>query len=495
MNFFYLLRLNNIVPSTLPQKDFVVEGLAYDSRKVKNNYIFFAIKGYKDDGNKYVQDAISNGAKVIITDNKSADKLHELLPNVQIIGSRDVRKSIALMSNIYYGCPSEKLNLIGVTGTNGKTTITYLLKAIFEESGFKCGLIGTIDYMTGEKTEVSRLTTPDSLEINQILSRMVESKINFCFMEVSSIALVLNRVYGQNFKSGIFTNLTSEHLDLHENMKNYFNAKKILFDNLKKSDIAVSNKDDEYGEFILKDTKAKKIFYSIDSESDFKAVKEKISIDGIEFVLNIKGKEYKIKSNLTGRFNIYNILAAISAALKYEIKIETIISALSKFMPVNGRFNKIKLPNDAHAVIDYSHTSDSLKNAIEAALEINKTQNNKGRIITIFGCGGNKDKTKRPVMGDIATSLSDYSIVTSDNPRFEDPMDIINEVVKGIKTKGNFQIEDNRDEAIKKGIEMSKANDIILICGKGHETYQEINGVKTHFDDKEMVQKYFHLAK
>ena len=495
MKFFDLLKLNIAVPSSTQQIDFVVEGLAYDSRKVKNNFIFFAIKGYKDDGNKYIESAIANGAKAVITDNQSVDELKKKFPDVQIIGVNDVRKIMAKVSSEFYRNPSGKIKLIGITGTNGKTTITYLLKAIFEEAGFKCGLIGTIDYITGGKNESSKLTTPDSIEINQMLSSMVDNGIEYCFMEVSSIALVLDRVYGQNFRAGVFTNLTSEHLDLHENMENYFNAKKILFDNLSADSFAISNKDDEYGERIIKHTKARKIFYSIIKGSDFRAVEEKIAIEGLEFILKTKSGEFNIKSSLTGKFNIYNILAAVSLALQFNIKIEIIIFALLKFGAVNGRFNKIKLPNNSYAIIDYSHTSDSLKNAIEAAVEINKTQGNKGRVITIFGCGGNKDKTKRPVMGNIASSLSDYSIVTSDNPRYEDPMDIIKEILNGIKTKGNFEIEVNREKAIQRGIEMSKANDIILICGKGHETYQEIDGVRSHFDDKEIVQKYFHLAK
>jgi UDP-N-acetylmuramoyl-L-alanyl-D-glutamate--2,6-diaminopimelate ligase len=495
MNFLYLLNKSDIVPSSTNQNDFVVEGLAYDSKKVKKNFIFFAIKGYKDDGNKYVESAISNGAEAIITDSSSFNNLREKFSNVNVIGVEDVRETMAMMSSVFYDYPSRKLNLIGVTGTNGKTTITYLLKKIFEDAGLRCGLIGTIDYMTGEKTEASRLTTPDSIEINKMLSDMVNSGIQYCFMEVSSIALVLKRVYNLRFIAGVFTNLTSEHLDLHENMENYFQAKKILFDNLSEECVAISNKDDNYGFRILENTVAKKIFYSMQKEADYRAVDENVSMEGLDFILKTQKRDFKIKSNITGRFNIYNILAAVSVADQFKIKSETIVSAISKFVPVNGRFNKILLPNKAYAVIDYSHTSDSLKNAIEAAIEINGMQGNRGRVITIFGCGGNKDKTKRPVMGNISTSLSSYSIVTSDNPRFEEPMDIINEVISGIKTKGNYEIEVNREKAISRGIEISKANDIILICGKGHETYQEVKGVKFHFDDKEMVEKYFHLAK
>jgi UDP-N-acetylmuramoyl-L-alanyl-D-glutamate--2,6-diaminopimelate ligase len=474
-------------------KDFTVTGLTYDSRKVKDGYIFFAIKGYKEDGNKYATKAIEDGAKVIITDEESANNFN--CKDIDIIGVDDVRKVMAQMAFAFCGNPSEKIKLIGVTGTNGKTTITYLLKHIFETAGFKCGLIGTIDYLTGVSKQESRLTTPDSIEINMMLKEMVESGIEYCFMEVSSIALVLHRVYGQKFSAGVFTNLTSEHLDLHKNMNNYFDAKKILFDYLDESNCAVSNLDDEYGFNIIKNTKGKKIYYAMNSDADYKAVNEKISMEGLLFDILCKEGKYNINTKLTGRFNIYNILAAVSLARSMNIEFETIQKAILDFGAVNGRFNKIKLPNKAYAVIDYSHTSDSLKNAVESAIEIRNMSEVKGRVITIFGCGGNKDRTKRSVMGETATSLSDYTIITSDNPRFEDPMDIINEILAGVKTKDNFEIDANREQAIKKGIEISKNGDIVLICGKGHETYQEVKGVKSHFDDKEIVEKYSRLAK
>lgn len=492
MKFSTLINIAGLKSDSL--KDFTVSGLTYDSRKIKDGYVFFAIKGYKEDGNKYVPKAIENGAKAIITDTASAKEI--TVKGVNIIGVEDVRKVMAQMAFEFYARPTDKIKLIGVTGTNGKTTITYLLRHIFETAGFKCGLVGTIDYSTGVKKQESKLTTPDSIEINAMLKEMVDAGIDYCFMEVSSIALVLHRVYGLHFASGVFTNLTSEHLDLHTNMQNYFEAKKILFDNLDSATFAVSNMDDIYGIGIVKNTKAKKIYYSmISDESEYRAVDEKISMGGISFDILNKGNKYKMTSSLTGRFNIYNILAAVSLARSLKIDFEVIQKAISTFGAVNGRFNKVELPNKAYAVIDYSHTSDSLKNAVESAVEIRNMNPEKGRVITIFGCGGNKDRTKRPAMGEIATSLSDYTIITSDNPRFEDPMDIIKEILEGVKTKDNFEVNANREEAIKRGIEISKKGDIILICGKGHETYQEVMGVRSHFDDKEMVEKYFNLAK
>ena len=475
--------------------DFNVEGISYDSRKIKPNYIFFAIKGFKEDGNKYIDKAIENGAGVVFTefDVRNLNKKYKDA-GVYFFKVDEIRKFMARMSSEFYGNPSRKLKMIGVTGTNGKTTIAYLIKAIIEEAGFKCGLLGTIDYMIGENKHVSNLTTPEAVEINEMLREMVDADQKFCVIEVSSIALVLERVYGLDFDAGIFTNLSSEHLDLHKTMESYLEAKKILFDLLDEKGFAVSNKDDIYGENILKDTKAQKIYYSINNKSEYKATNEAFSIEGLEFELSSGEQNYRITSKLSGRFNIYNVLAAIALVREFGIDFDIIEKVISNFEPVNGRFNKIKLSNGAYAVIDYSHTSDSLKNAIESAIEIKDNQMLKGKVITIFGCGGNKDKIKRPVMGKFATQLSDHTIITSDNPRYEKPMDIIDEILEGIDKSKSYEVNERREEAIKKGIEISSEGDIILICGKGHETYQEIEGVRSHFDDKEIVEKYSHLA-
>jgi len=490
MKFSKILERINLKHNFSAFKDFDVKGLAYDSRKVKPGYIFFAIKGLKDDGNKYADDAIKYGAKIIF----SEEDVKTEFP-IKVFKVDRIRKFMATVSGVFYEDPSAKLKLIGVTGTNGKTTTTYLIRSFLQEAGYKVGLIGTIDYQTGNMKMDSTLTTPESIEMNMMLREMVNSKMDFCVMEVSSIALEMDRVYGLNFDSAIFTNLTSEHLDFHNDMSNYFEAKKILFDNLKSTTHAIANKDDEYGEKILKDTLAKKFFYSMKNDSDLKAFNEKLTLNGLEFYVKYKDNNYKLTSNLTGRFNIYNILSSVSALLNYNIDMNSIQKSLLNFHEVSGRFNRIKLPNGAIAVIDYSHTSDSLKNAVESAREIVNEEKSKGKVITIFGCGGNKDRTKRPVMGDYATRLSDHSIITSDNPRFEDPMEIITEILSGVKTKNKFEVIENREEAIKKGIELSKEGDIVLICGKGHETYQEVNGVKNHFNDKEMVNKYSSLAK
>jgi UDP-N-acetylmuramoyl-L-alanyl-D-glutamate--2,6-diaminopimelate ligase len=278
-------------------------------------------------------------------------------------------------------------------------------------------------------------------------------------------------------------------------MENYLEAKKILFDTLTDTSLAISNKDDDYGIRILNSYKGEKKYYSINEESDLKAEIIKIGLNGLSFTIKVNGATHTVVSSLTGKFNVYNILAAIECCLRYGIKIETILSAINKFEAAKGRFNRTMLPNGACAIVDYSHTSDSLKNAIEAAIDVRNSEGVNGKVITLFGCGGDKDNTKRPVMGKIATDLSDYVIISSDNPRTEDPMSIIRDIEKGIDANRLYEVEADRDKAIKRSIEVSKKGDIILVCGKGHETYQEIKGVKSHFDDQEVIQKYSNLAK
>ncbi len=486
MKLSELLKRSSVETDFGNLKDSDVTGISYDSRKIKPGNIFFAIKGLKDEGSKYINDAVKNGATLVI----SEEEVKNDYVSVDTIKTKNIRKLMAVMSREFYFSNAGRLKLIGITGTNGKTTTAYLIKYFLEEAGYKTGLIGTIDYLLGGKKMNSTLTTPDSVEMNEMLGEMEKNKTDFCVMEVSSIALVMDRVYGLNYDTAVFTNLTSEHLDFHKTMENYFESKKILFDNLSVNSFAVSNKDDIYGEKILDNCKAVKMYYSVKNKSDIKAINEKLSLDGLEFEAEYRNSNYRFISNLSGRFNIYNILASVSVALNYDIDISFLQNSLRKFKEVKGRFNRLHLSNGAVAVIDYSHTSDSLKNAIESAREIINSENRNGRVITIFGCGGNKDKTKRPVMGSYAIQLSDFAIITSDNPRFEDPMEIIDEILKGVRQKDNYEVIENREDAIKRGIELSEEGDIVLICGKGHETYQEIMGVRKHFDDREIVEKY-----
>ncbi|MBK8981438.1 MAG: UDP-N-acetylmuramoyl-L-alanyl-D-glutamate--2,6-diaminopimelate ligase [Ignavibacteria bacterium] len=470
-------------------EDTEITGISYDSRNLNPGNIFFAVKGLQSDGNKFVNEAIAKGAVLVFT--KEASDSFEKIP---VISVKEIRKFMAVVSGIFYGDPSSKLKLIGITGTNGKTTTSYLIHSMLSEAGYKTGLIGTIEYRIGDKKFESKLTTPDSVELNMILNEMVTENIEYCVMEVSSIALSMDRVYGLKFDTAVFTNLTSEHLDFHKDMGSYLSAKKILFDSLSERSFALSNRDDEYGERITNDTKAEKIFYVIDASiknsKDIKAENVKLDMNGIKFDLTRLGESTEICCGLAGRFNVYNALASAGTVLNYGVDLNCIKTVLSKFEGVPGRFQKLPMPNGALSVVDYSHTSDSLKNAIEAAREIIDDEGKGGSLITIFGCGGNKDRTKRPVMGKFATELSDYTIITSDNPRFEEPLEIIKEIESGINAGKKYEVIENREEAIKKGIEISSRGDIILICGKGHETYQEVKGVRSHFDDKEIVSKY-----
>lgn len=480
-------QLINTIGLELPKStnDFEVKGLSLDSRNVKEGYIFFSIKGSKTDGRIYLNQALENGAVFVVAD-KAFINDYKGLDNIIFVDN--IRKIMAKASCIFYDNPSNKIKVVGITGTNGKTTISYIIKSILETAGHQCGLIGTINYVTGkEVVKSARLTTPDSIELNSMLAEMVKNGIEYCAMEVSSIALENFRVHNIDFDSALFTNLTSEHMDLHGNMQNYFKAKKLLFDNLGEGNIAISNSDDLYGIKILSNCKGTKKYYSINEESDLKAEKIKINLNGLKFYIKYKNKDYFVESTLTGRFNVYNILAGIQFGIEKNIPIQTILSAIKSFKAIKGRFNRTSLPNGAHAIVDYSHTSDSLKNAIESAIEVRNAESHNGRVITIFGCGGDRDKTKRPVMGKIATELSDIVIITSDNPRTEDPNIIVKDILEGIEGNNNYKVIVNREEAIKEGIKISREGDIILVCGKGHETYQEINGIKTHFDDEEII--------
>lgn len=489
MRFSELIENSKSGISDFIGEDFEVKGLAYDSRKIKPGYVFFALKGFRDDGTKYIDDAFNKGAAAVICDGGTAEDR-----GGQIITAMNARRAMALMSSAFFNNPSGKLRMTGITGTNGKTTTAFLTKAIFEHAGIPCGLIGTINYEYGDVIGQAGLTTPDSIELNMLLSEMADAGMKHCVMEVSSIALVMERVYGIKFSTAVFTNLTSEHLDFHRNMEEYLLAKKILFDGLSREANAVTNNDDEYGSRILSDTQARIFTYSVFNPGDLTPRNLSVSVKGISFEVTYNGKTAKFISKLTGRFNVYNILSAAAAGICNGIELTAISEAVSKFEAVKGRFNRLHLPNGATAVVDYSHTSDSLRNAIESARDLVRLDGKNGKVITVFGCGGNKDRTKRPVMGKLAVTLSDYAIITSDNPRYEDPNVIIDEIISGTNGNKNFEAIEDREQAIRAGIELSREGDIVLICGKGHEDYQEIMGVRKQFDDIEMVTKYSNNA-
>lgn len=473
--------------------DFKVNALRYNSKEVVQNDIFFAIKGLKTDGNQYIKSAFENGAKAVFTDSMPG------IIDSRIYKVNNCRKIMAEMSNVFYGMPSQKMKIIGVTGTNGKTTITSLINFVLQAEGKKTGLIGTNGNYINKRFIKTEHTTPESVDLNKLLAEMSSDGVEFVTMEVSSHSLSLHRVYNIDFDIVLFTNLTPEHLDFHGSMEDYFKAKKILFDSVKRINrkgnrtAAIYNCDDEFGEKIAFSTEAERIAYGFGCGT-YTAQNLEMDFSGMSFDVLVprNGEDVdkiSIKTGLTGRFNVYNILAATAALKTAGIRYSKITDAIKKFKPVDGRFNQVKLSNNAAAVIDYSHTPDSLYKALTTIREILDDNKSKGKIITVFGCGGNRDKAKRPLMGKIASENSDEVIITSDNPRDEEPMEIIDEIKTGIE-KDNFSVEENRELAIKKAVAMSSKGDVILIAGKGHETYQEIKGVKYHLSDKEIVEKY-----
>lgn len=463
-----------------------IEDITINSQMVKKNSLFFAIEGFKTDGHKFIPDAVNQGAAAVVLQKVDTvpDQLFTHSNCVKIV-VEDSRKSLAEFSNIFYNEPSKKLTLVGITGTKGKTTTAFFVKNIFEKANYKSGLIGTIANYIGNEEIKTMLTTPQSNEINSLLAKMVSKGCSHCVMEVSSHALHLHRVDYLNFKIGIFTNITSDHMDYHKTFEHYLNSKKILFDMISSDGKVVVNSDDPHFEKLLVDTKAQKFFYGASSKSDFKIQNIEFTLDGTTFKIIYKGKQYQLATNLVGHFNAYNATAAFASAVLSDIDIQTAIEGIRTTPQVPGRFEVISKKNKK-VIIDYSHTSDSLKQALIAIHHIVK---NERPVYTVFGCGGDRDRTKRPIMGSIASSMSKKVFVTSDNPRTENPEKIIEEILNGIK-QNNYTAIENREEAIRSAIFESEDNAVILIAGKGHENYQEINGVRKHFSDKETAIKY-----
>lgn len=463
-----------------------ISGIFYDSRKVTKNSIFVAIEGYKTDGHNFIMDAISRGAIAIVMQNESTFPDDAITrQNSAKILVKDSRAALAELSNFYYDKPSRKLKLIGVTGTNGKTTTTFFIKSIFKTAGYKTGLIGTIKNLIGNVEVPSSLTTPESNDLNSLFRDMVDQGCTHGVMEVSSHSLVLKRVHNIHFEAGIFTNLTQEHLDFHGTMDEYLNAKKILFDSLDGNVIALYNADDDYGRKVVSGTKANVCSYGTNISADYRIKNIQFDLSGTNFQATVNGKEYNVSTSLVGGFNAYNACSAFAVCHRLGIDAKLILDGIKYTEQVPGRFEVVGSGNKK-AIIDYSHTPDSLEKALLAVRNIVKDSS---RVIVVFGCGGNRDKTKRPVMGRISSEIADEVIITSDNPRFENPLKIIEEIKIGIH-KNNFSIKENREEAIKTAIKNSPDNSVILIAGKGHENYQEINGVRNHFSDKEIAEKY-----
>lgn len=453
-----------------------------NTKDVMEDDIFFCIKGYNFDGHNFIDIVLSKGAKVIVINKDFENKISKNL-NCVLISVDDTRKALSIAAINFYGRLHEKFKIIGITGTNGKTTTTFILREIFKNAGFRTGIIGTVGNFINDKKIKSDKTTPGALELNKLFNDMFKESVEYCFMEVSSHALELDRVYGINFDYGVFTNLTQDHLDFHKNFYSYFDAKFKLFENSRKK---IVNNDDIYGKKIIEKIDSNVITYGINNmKSDFIAKDISFLNNKSIFTFCDKfGREYKFDYNLVGNFNIYNALPAIIIALNEGVSVNVIEESLKNVF-VRGRLENIskKYNLDYDIYLDYAHTPDGLENCL---LTLKKISN--GRIICVVGCGGDRDREKRPLIGKIASDISDYVYVTSDNPRSEDPEEIINDIVVGIE-KSNYEVVVNRFDAIKKSIKNGKSNDIILIAGKGHEDYQILKNEIIHFDEREIVDE------
>lgn len=460
--------------------------IQYDSRKVERGDAFVALRGSRLDGNRFIQDAIVRGAKVVVTDDDASlpDSFFMHAGVVKVV-VQDSREALAIMSAAMYDYPAEKLSLIGVTGTNGKTTTTAIIRSLLDSSGKKTGLIGTIEYNVGGESRPASHTTPESRELQALFSEMVSNRCSAAVMEVSSHALDQRRVHGLPFDVAVFTNLTQDHLDYHGSMESYFLSKQRLFDALPQDAVAVINADDPFGKRLKEIITARTVTFGLTDGADVRATDISVSWKGIECSIRYAGASTKISSPLVGTFNVYNILAAFAAVSAMGIPEATIGEMLKEVKPVRGRFEQFLSPEGWVAVVDYAHTPDALDKTLRAILDLK----GRGRVITVFGCGGNRDATKRPLMGAIASEKSDLTVVTSDNPRSEKPDDIIDDVMAGIVPGRAVIRESDRAAAIELALREAKRDDVVLIAGKGHEDYQIIGESTIHFSDREIVER------
>lgn len=458
--------------------EIAINAINFDSRKIENNDVFIAIRGTVADGHEYIETAISKGAIAIICDTFPEN----IVSGVTYVQVKDTNRALAFIASNYYGNPSANLKLVGITGTNGKTTIASLLYQLFKKAGYKVGLLSTVKNVVDDVEYKSMLTTSDSITINKFLKEMNDVGVEYCFMEVSSHGIAQKRTEGLQFAGGVFTNLSHDHLDYHKTFAEYRDVKKTFFDQLPKGAFALVNIDDKNGPVMLQNTNAKKLTYALKSYADYRAQILENQLSGLLLKIN----EQEVWVRLIGIFNAYNLLAIYGTAVELGLDTMEVLRLLSELESVSGRFQYIVSKGNITAVVDYAHTPDALENVLKTIDDI-RTKNE--QLITIVGCGGDRDKTKRPIMANIASTLSDKAILTSDNPRTEDPEAIILEMEKGVEPqnyKKTLAIVD-RKQAIKTACQLAQPNDIILIAGKGHETYQEINGVRYDFDDMKIV--------
>lgn len=475
--------LKNIKPTAIVgDSEREVTGIEIDSRKVAAGGLFVAMKGTQVDGHRFIEKAVEQGAVAVL-----CEDLPEKMPSdVTFVQVESTEEAVGPVATVFFGEPSLRLKLVGVTGTNGKTTIATLLYNLFRQFGHKCGLLSTVcNYIEDEAIPASH-TTPDAIELNRLLAKMVESGCEYAFMECSSHAIAQQRIGGLQFAGGLFTNLTRDHLDYHKTFENYRDAKKKFFDDLPKNAFAITNADDKNGTFMVQNTRAQVKTYSTRSMADFRARLLECHFEGM--YLEIDGREVGVQ--FIGKFNVSNLLAVYGAAVMLGKQPEEILVAMSTLKSVNGRLEPVHSPDGFTAIIDYAHTPDALENVLNA---IHEVLDGKGKVITVCGAGGNRDKGKRPLMAQEAVRQSDRVIITSDNPRFEEPQAIIDDMLVGLDAKQMKKVLSivDRREAIRTACMMAEKGDVVLIAGKGHEDYQEIQGVKHHFDDKEVVREMF----
>ncbi len=476
---------NTDVISITGDRSVRITSVAFDSRKVENGCLFVAVKGTQSDGHEFIHAAIKSGARAIV-----CETLPAATPDgVTFVHVQNSAKALALIASAFYGHPSQKLKLVGITGTNGKTTTITLLHRLFTALGYKSGCFTTIRNYIGDRTVEATHTTPDPVQLNRIMSEMVDAGCSYAFMEVSSHALVQHRVAGLDFAGGIFSNITHDHLDYHKTFDEYIKAKKLFFDQMPEGSFSLINADDRNGKVMVQNTRSTVSYYGIRSMADFKAKIIESHFNGT--LLNIDNTE--IWTRFLGEFNVYNLLAVYACARLLGQDKEEVLTLLSGMDTVEGRFQYIRAENGITAVIDYAHTPDAIVNVLRTIDQIRKKEE---KVITVVGAGGNRDKTKRPVMARVAAEMSDRVILTSDNPRNEEPLDILNDMKAGLNEEQlkRTLIQPDRREAIKMAYMMAHEGDIILIAGKGHETYQEIKGVKHHFSDFEEARSVFGIA-
>lgn len=459
--------------------DINIVKIEFDSRNIVQETLFVAIPGTQVDGHSYIEKAISQGARAVLCEILPKD-LHSEITYIQVENSA---KSMGIAASNFYGNPSKKLALIGVTGTNGKTSVVTLQFNLFRKLGYKCGLLSTVQNQIEDEIIPSTHTTPDSVKINELLGRMQREACVYVFMEVSSHAVMMERIAGLTFAGGIFTNITQDHLDFHLTFDNYIKAKKGFFDQLSKNAFALTNSDDRNGKVMLQNTAAKMYSYSLKNIGNFKGKVLDCGLFGLQ--MDINGQEVWFK--LIGKFNAYNLLAVYGSAVLLGENPEQILEVLSELTPPPGRFEQVVSTQNIIGIVDYAHTPDALENVLETIKDLSEGNQ---KIITVVGCGGNRDKGKRPLMAKIACNLSDIIILTSDNPRNEDPEAILEDMLAGVPISSRRKVTKitDRREAIKTAVSLAKAHDIILVAGKGHETYQDVSGIKSHFDDKEELR-------